>query len=357
MTSGKLNISTLKKTLGYILPFALMAIFLFFAFKDVDLEISIDRITSLSIPWLFVFLFVFILSHFLRAVRWKYILNSVKPEVRVKNLFGATMIGYGVNCVVPRLGELYRALFIGRWENLSRSSMLGTIIVERVVDIIGLFIAVLLSIIIFPGNLLEEISWLQSALTIVFVGILLIILFIILLVRYKEKFSDVILKIVGKFSKNIAGRLGYIFHMLADGFASLSGTKNYFMTISLTVVILFVYSINSLLGFYLVRLDEVQPVTLSMAWISMTILAFGIIIPTPGGTGSYHAITILVLVSIFKFTYEAAAAYAIVTHLISTIVFILSTFLSVYFINRSRTKNGESAETFFTVLKLNAEQK
>jgi uncharacterized protein (TIRG00374 family) len=357
LTSGKSNISTIKKAVGYFLPFALMIIFLYFAFKDVDIEKSIDRIASLSIPWLIAFLVVFLLSHFLRAVRWKYILNSVKPDVQIKNLFAATMIGYGVNCVVPRLGELYRALFLGRWENLSRSSMLGTIIVERVVDIIGLFFAVLLSIMIFPGNLLEEISWLKSALTIVFGGILALIFFIILLVRYKEKFYNGILLFVGKLSKNIAEKLGYVFHMLTDGFASLSGRKNYFVTIALTVVILVVYGLNSLLGFYLVRLDEIQPVTFSMAWISMTILAFGIIIPTPGGTGSYHAITILVLVTIFKFTNEAAAAYAILTHLISTVVFILSTFLSVYFVNRIRAKNGMSVETFFTVLKLKAESK
>ena len=135
-----------------------MFVFLYIAFKDVDIEESLDKIASLSIPWLFVFVIVFLLSHFLRAVRWKYILNSVKKETEVKNLFGATMIGYGINCVVPRLGELYRALFLGRWENLSRSSMLGTIIVERVVDIIGLFFAVLvIYTFIFNGFLTKNI--------------------------------------------------------------------------------------------------------------------------------------------------------------------------------------------------------
>jgi uncharacterized protein (TIRG00374 family) len=347
----------IRKALGYFLPVALMIIFLYIAFKDVDIEESFDRIALLSVPWLFLFVGVFFFSHYLRALRWKYILNSVKPNTEIKNLFGATMIGYGINCVVPRLGELYRALFLGRWENLSRSSMLGTIVVERVVDIIGLFFAVLLSILIFPGNLLEEITWLKSALAIVFIGILGIILFIILLVRFKEKFYNVILKWIGKFSQKVASKLGYIFHMLTDGFASLSGKKNYFITITLTIIILVVYGLNSLLGFYLLRLDEIQPVTFSMAWISMTILAFGIIIPTPGGTGSYHAITILVLVSIFNFSNEAAAAYAILTHLISTIIFILTTFLSVYFVNKSRAKKGKSVETFFSVLKLNTEPK
>ena len=151
--------------------------------------------------------------------------------------------------------------------------------------------------------------------------------------------------------------MGYVFHMLTDGFASLSGKKNYAVTISLTVLILLVYGLNSMIGFYLLNLDDIHTVTFSMAWITMTILAFGIIIPTPGGTGSYHAISILVLVSIFKFSSEAAAAYAILTHLISTIIFIVSTFLSVYFVNKNRAKKGKSVETFFTVLKLNTEQK
>jgi len=48
-------------------------------------------------------------------------LNSVKKDVSIKNLFGALMVGYGVNCVLPRVGEISRAILIGKWEGLSRT--------------------------------------------------------------------------------------------------------------------------------------------------------------------------------------------------------------------------------------------
>ena len=48
------------------------------------------------------------------------------------------MVGYGVNCVTPKLGEVTRAVLLGKWEKLSRSSMFGTVILERVIDLISL---------------------------------------------------------------------------------------------------------------------------------------------------------------------------------------------------------------------------
>ena len=99
-----------------------MAALLYFAFKDVDIKTTINWLSKTSIPYLILFIISSFLSHYIRAVRWKYIISSIKPDVSVMHLFGATMIGYGVNSLVPRLGEVYRALFLGKWEGISRTS-------------------------------------------------------------------------------------------------------------------------------------------------------------------------------------------------------------------------------------------
>lgn len=351
MTLDSNKFSKIKKYAGYFLPFFLMAIFLYLAFRNVNFGETLHLISNVSFKYLLVFLIVFMLSHYIRALRWKFILNSIKNNTSVLNLFGATMIGYGVNSAVPRLGELYRAMFLGRWEGISRTSILGSVIVERVVDILSLLISVLISVMIFSGNLYEQIPWLESAIIVGSVIILSIIIFIILLIRYKQNFYNKILKFAGKISQTLAEKLAYIFHTLIDGFASLKGTKNYFMTIFLTIIMMIVYGYNSLLGFYLLGMNEIQTVTYGMAWILMTISAFGIIIPTPGGTGSYHLIVISVLVSIFGFNKEVSSAYALLTHLISYLVFIGSTIFFVYFINRKRVKLGAKSENFFSVFK------
>ena len=353
MTLDKSKSKEFKKRLGYILPFILTGIFLYFSFRNVDLEKSLDLITDVSLTWLVVYLAVFYISHLIRAVRWKVIISSVKPDASVLNLFGTVMIGYGINCAVPRLGEIYRAMFLGKWENLSRTSLLGTIIVERVIDIFSFITAVLVSVLIFPGNLLNEFAWLESTIYLGFGMIFLVVLFLVIIVLKREKFYSGIIKIVEKISSKWTDKLVYIFEMLADGFSSLKGVKNYIYSLSLTIIMLLLYALTNYIGFFMMRMDSIQPVTFGMAWILMTISALGVAVPTPGGTGSYHAFVIVVLVNLFYFSTEISAAYALFTHFITYVVFIASTFLLIYFINMRRARRGEPSENLLSVFKNN----
>ena len=79
--------------------------------------------------------------------------------------------------------------------------------------------------------------------------------------------------------------------------------------------------------------------------------AFGVIIPTPGATGSYHLIVISVLVGIFNFSSEISGAYALLTHAITYILFILSTIFLTYFINKKQISKGLPVANFITVFK------
>ncbi len=328
-----------------------MAFFLFLAFKGVDFNQVLLILSQLSIGWFILFVLSFFTSHLIRALRWKVILKATKPEASVLNLFGATMIGYGVNSVIPRLGEIYRGFFAGKWENISRSVVLGTIVVERIIDVLVLGIAVLVSVLIYQGDLFNELLWLKSTVIVGFVGIFFIILILVLLIRLKEKFYSLILKFVGKISSKLAEKLAYIFNMLIDGFSTVKGVKNYLWIIFYSVLVMLNYGLSAQLGFYVINLESSFEVSYSMAWIVMTISAFGIIIPTPGGTGTYHFIAISVLVGLFFFTEEAASAYAILTHLVSTIIFIISMFLFMGYINNRRGKMGLPKEDFYSVIK------
>ncbi len=173
----------IKKILTYLFPLVLMVLFLYLAFKNIDFGRVIEILKTISITWLLVYFVVWLLSHIVRAYRWKIITRSVKESTSLLNLFGATMVGYGVNCIVPRLGELYRGLFLGRWENISRSSMVGTIILERVIDILVLGFSVLISVAIYSGDLLEEVTWLKSTLYIGFILIFALIGFLFMINR------------------------------------------------------------------------------------------------------------------------------------------------------------------------------
>ncbi|MCW8849883.1 MAG: flippase-like domain-containing protein [Melioribacteraceae bacterium] len=341
----------IKKIFGYLFPLVLMVLFLYLAFSNIDFNVVFSILKEISIVWLVVYLIVWFLSHVTRAIRWRIIIHSVKKETSLINLFGATMVGYGVNCVVPRLGELYRGLFLGKWENISRSSMVGTIVIERVIDIIVLGFSVLISVAIYSGDLFKDVVWLKSTLYLGFLIIFLLVVFLYLLVKFKEKFYNIILRYAGKISTKLADGLGRIFHLLTDGFASLKGRKNFISVILLSVAIMLLYGLTAYIGFYILHMDDIQSVSFSMAWIVMTISAFGVIIPTPGATGSYHLIVISVLVGIFNFSSEISGAYALLTHATTYILFILSTIFSTYFINKKQASKGLPVANFITVFK------
>ncbi len=355
MISDKQPANSIKKIFGYIFPFILTILFLFLAFRKIDVAKSLELIIEIKIGWLVIFILIFFISHIIRALRWRIMLTSVKRDASLLNLFGAVMVGYGVNCIVPRLGEIYRALFAGKWENISRTSMFGSIIIERVIDIIALGFAVLISVAIYSGNLYLEFKWLKVTVITGFFFMALLVLFIFLVVKLKDKFTSGIIKIITKLSSSFAEKISYIFTMLIEGFACLRGWKNYTMVFIYTAAIMLIYGYTSYLGMYLLNMHESQEVTYKMAWIVMTISAFGIVIPTPGGTGSYHFITISALVTLYGFNEELSAAFALLTHFISYVIFILTAISMIYIINLRRKKMNLPAENFFSVMKLNRE--
>jgi uncharacterized protein (TIRG00374 family) len=346
LTYGNENkIITFRSVINFILSVALATVFLYIAFHNVNFSDVLSHVTNANLFWVIIFILLVLIGHFLRAIRWKYILNSVKPDVKLKNLFGSLMVGYGVNAVTPKLGELTRAVLIGRWERLSRSSMFGTVILERVIDIISLGFAILIAVFISSINLYEQFPWLETTLLITSLIIIAVLFMIYLAVRFKEKFYSAIIKIFGRFSNSLALTVAHIFNMLTEGFNSLKGKRNYIFTIMLTIIIMSVYALTSYIGFLML---DIKNVNFGMGWVIMSISAIGVIIPTPGATGSYHTLAKSTLVLIYGFTEVIALAYAFLTHILSYIIAIVGALICFFFLNKQKkaiTINKTKSET------------
>lgn len=339
MTSDKKSkFGGLGTAINYGISIILAIIFLYIAFYNVDFGEVLVIVSKANILWVIIFIVVALTSHYLRALRWKFILNSVKPDTSMKYLFGALMIGYGVNSITPKLGEITRAVLIGRWEGLSRSSMFGTVILERVIDIISLGLSVVASILMYSELLSTSFPWLVMSLYISAAIILFAIVFLYLAIRLKEKFSKFIVRILGRISQKLAEKSAYILTMLAEGFASLKGRKNYFWTVFLTIVIVFLYAFGSYSGLRMLDMQNIKPLSFGMGWVIMSISAIGVIIPTPGSTGTYHTLAKSTLVLVFGFSEIMGAAYAFLTHIISYFLFII-TALIIFFIFNKQNEN------------------
>ncbi|MEO8231953.1 MAG: lysylphosphatidylglycerol synthase transmembrane domain-containing protein [Ignavibacteriota bacterium] len=337
MTSDKKSkFGRIGVIINYGVSIILTIVFLYIAFYNVDFSEVLKIASHANLLWVFIFIVVTMLGHYFRAIRWKYILNSVKPNTSMKNLFGSLMVGYGVNCVTPKLGEVTRAVLIGKWEGLSRSSMFGTVILERVIDVISMGGSIIVALFLTSVSLSEKFPWLITSLYIMAAVIILSIVLLSLILRSKEKFSKLIIKVVGKISHKLAERAAYVFTMLAEGFASLKGTKNYFWTIFWTIAIIVLYAFGSYAGLLMLDMQNIQPITFGMGWIIMSISAIGVIIPTPGSTGSYHTLAKSTLVLIFGFGETIAAAYAFLTHIIGYILFIVTALIMFFIFNKQK---------------------
>lgn len=346
MISGNnIKKSRFRGILNYSLSLLLTILFLYFAFTGVDLNEVWNIVSESSVLWIVVFIVIQMFAHYIRAVRWKVILHSVKPDTSIKYLFGALMVGYGVNCVVPRLGEISRAVLVGKWENLSKSSMFGTVILERVIDIIFLGLAVFIALLLYSSSIMLIFPWLQSTLyiTVVLIGIVIFIFY--LAIKHREKFSDFIVKFFSRFSDKLAHKISYIFQMLSEGFNSLKGRKNYLITFILSAFIIFLYALSSYVGFFIIGMQEIKPVSFQMSWIVMSISAIGVVIPTPGGTGSYHTLAKSTLVLLFGFGEVISLAYAFITHAVTYIVFIFSSLIIFFILNKQHENLLKVVET------------
>lgn len=339
------NRSWIRRYINYGLTLILTIVFLYIAFKDVNFGEVLEITSHASIIWIIILILSLYLSHFLRALRWKVILRSVKPEVKLKYLFGALMVGYGVNCVVPRLGEITRSVLLGRWETLSRSNMFGTVILERVIDIFFFGLSLIIAGLLYDGNVYKEFPWLKSTLFVLLIIVITSVVLLIISLKYKERFYAVIKFLLQKFSVKASEKVIHVIDMLIEGLSSLKGSKNYFVSILLSVIIMLLYGFNSYIGFFALDMNKIQQVDFAMAWIVMSVSSIGMMIPTPGGTGSYHTIAKSILVLLFGFSETVSLAYAFLMHIVSYLLFIFTALIVFFLLNKQHDNLIKVVET------------
>ena len=84
-------------------------------------------------------------------MRWKLLINSLGYHPRTDNAFFAVMIGYLTNLAIPRLGEILKCTMLARYEKIPAEKLVGTIILERIIDAISLLIVFAVTLAIQPG--------------------------------------------------------------------------------------------------------------------------------------------------------------------------------------------------------------
>jgi uncharacterized protein (TIRG00374 family) len=118
---------------------------MWFVYRNYDLnEIKASLSQGINYWWLLLSMVVGLLSHFSRTIRWQMLIEPIEKKTNITNTFFAVMVGYFANLLIPRMGEISRCGVLSRYEKISVSRLIGTVVAERLIDIIMLLICLLL---------------------------------------------------------------------------------------------------------------------------------------------------------------------------------------------------------------------
>jgi len=149
----------IKKILKLTLPLFLGGILVWYSISKISIDILLEYFKKANYCWIFLGLFFGILSHLSRAYRWKFMLAPLGYKPKYTNSVLAVLVGYLVNLALPRAGEVSRALALANYENVPFEKGFGTIVAERIADLIMMLLIVALTLFVqfdFIYNLLTE---------------------------------------------------------------------------------------------------------------------------------------------------------------------------------------------------------
>lgn len=295
--------------------------------------------------WLFVPVFLMLLlSHYVRALRWKILMEPLGYNPGTFNVFNAVMIGYLANLAFPRLGEVLKCTLLARYEKVAPDKLIGTIVAERAIDLVCLITAFVITILLqidtvgnYALNTLQniflseekEFSWFRLVL---FLGIAASALFLFYWILRTFKH----IKIIQKIRNVIKG--------IWSGLNSVRFIKRRRIFLVHTVLIWTLYFLSSRVGFY--AMEEVSHLGTREAF---SILSFGSIgmIATQGGLGAYQYIVqeILMLYGLSQIT---GFTFGWILWIAQTLVILLGglvCFILLPVLNRKRNESNRSHST------------
>lgn len=174
-----------KKIAKIGIPIALGIFFVTYSFASATPEERSQiwhTITNANPLWVSISLGLGILSHWARAKRWKYVLMPLGCKPKILNSFFAIMFGYLSNLGIPRSGELLRGASLATYEDVSFQQSFGTIVSERIVDLIMLLLIIGAAMLYQSKELLSLFSTYQinPLLSLVILAILMVLFFFFL---------------------------------------------------------------------------------------------------------------------------------------------------------------------------------
>ena len=315
---------------------------LWLSFHNIELAALWDDIRSANYIWMGFAVIFAILSHIFRALRWNLLINSMGYKTRTSTTFAAVMIGYLANTAVPRMGEIMRCGVLSRKEKISFNALFGSVISERLFDLIVLMF-LLLAVVAFQWNMLGGFvlqmtdpfvnSITRNSLTVsLFLASVAAIIFALYYLRKRFKNHLQELPFYDKFKELIVG--------LLDGVKTIKRMRQKWLFLFYTVMIWVFYVLMTWIPLYM--LSETSHLGLRAGITLLAIGSLGIVAPVPGGIGAYHFIGKAVLVQLFDIDPIGAGSFVAITHAGQTLLNVFVggiAYLWMFFVDHKKPAN------------------
>ncbi len=290
-----------------ILGFAISLVFLYLAVRNVDWGMVLSGLKGIDPVYLALTIAGLFGSIFCRAFLWKSLLNF-KKKVSWSHAFEAIIIGYMGNNILPfRMGELIRAYAMGKKEDLSKSLMLASIVLERLLDVLSLlifFVALFLSV--------QLADWLVLSGIVVFCFLILMVVLVYLAAKDAWKFSSWLTRLLRYFPAAISHQAERIAQSFIQGLALIKNGPQMILVILLSLSVWSVWTGAVYFGLKAFHLE--LPLTAPL--LLVVVINMGVMIPSsPGFIGVFQYLCVVSL-SFFTVPKETALGFSVVLHAI-----------------------------------------
>lgn len=333
--------SYISSIFKYAILLGIGIILLVSAFRGQDLNILLNELERADYGWVIASTMACFLAHVLRALRWRMLIESLgHGSPTLLNTFYAVMIGYLANLAFPRMGEVSRCGAINKTNNIPLMKLIGTVIIERVADLLMLCMVIAIAIFLqfevlsdfLYRSILSKLTGRIGDVTILIFAVTLLILAIALFFLMIKK------KHLG-----FSGRMYNLYIDMKSGIVSVKNLENKTGFILCSILLWLFYGLSTYLCFFaLASTSGLGPLA------ALSVLVFGslaMIAPVQGGIGAFHWMVSEGL-TIYDIQKSDGLAYALLTHSSQTlfIFFIGALSLILIMVKSSKQIKNEQAE-------------
>ena len=303
-----------NQALKILLPLLLGGAILYWMYRDFDFQ-RISRVLWHEMDWTWMLLsFPFgILAQMMRGWRWKQTLEPMGETPRSSTCANAVFLSYAVSLVIPRIGEFTRCGILKRWEGISFSKALGTVVTERAVDTLTVMlysgIILLFQFSIFgtffhkTGTSFDRIlsSFSLTGYLVTAICGMAALLLLHLLLKHLSIYNKV------------KTTLGDIW----EGVLSLRNVRNLPLYLFFSIGIWVCYFLHYYLTFFC--FDFTADLGIGCALVSFVVANFAVIVPTPNGAGPWH-FAIKTMLILYGVQDEQALYFVLIVHTVQTLL-------------------------------------